>query len=610
MPKMSDIRAQFPMYDGVSDDQLLLGLHKKYYSDIPIAKFSAAIERDTEKQRADKELTDSMSTGDKFFSGVGKAAADLGRFGKRVGNMVGLGDYDQAAAQEDARLDKPLMNTGAGLAGNIAGNVALTAVPGYRAAQAGTAGVRALAAGPGFARGAFQTAAPYLGAAGSGAAIGAATTPDDMGKGATLGAAFGAGGELAGRVLPAAWNAGKAVLVEPFTQTGRERILKRTLQGIATNPDEVARVAGGQPRILTPGSRPTLAEATMDPGIASLERQFPQEMAETYAANNAARVRSLESLGETPEALQGLQRSRAAVANENYTPVLNAAPELPITPSLERLMQRPVVRDAFAAGRQLAENLGESPDAGMTAARGLHYAKLALDTAFKTPGSPLAAHGQRAIALNKQALLQELEHFAPGYNAASQSFRTHSAPINAAETGNLLFNRSTGAMPNAAGDVPVMAGKLANALRNGDDIARSATNFDQATLRGTLGDTGVARAEAVAADAARAANAQTVGRGVGSPTAQNLAAMNALRRLTGPLGMPESFLTSQFAGMVSGALGVPYRLTQDQSKELLVRALQDPRLAARIMNARDPRTVLEALQPFAAQAATQLGVQP
>jgi len=202
-----------------------------------------AVERDTERAAADKELTGSMGLGKQMLAGAGKAFSDLGGAAKRVANMAGVGGYDQSAAQADAALDRPLMATGGGLAGNIAGEIALTAVPGYRAQQGLTRAMRAAAAGPGVARGVATTVAPYLAAAGAGAGVGAATNPADMAHGATVGGAAGTLGEVVGRAAPAVWNAGKALFIEPFSQTGRQRILKRVKQFremyVASNLSEV-----------------------------------------------------------------------------------------------------------------------------------------------------------------------------------------------------------------------------------------------------------------------------------------------------------------------------------------------------------------------------------
>lgn len=63
--------------------------------------------------------TEGMSGTQKFLAGAGKAFVDVGR---GVGQLVGL--TSQSEINEAKVLDAPLMKTGAGIAGNVAGNVA------------------------------------------------------------------------------------------------------------------------------------------------------------------------------------------------------------------------------------------------------------------------------------------------------------------------------------------------------------------------------------------------------------------------------------------------------------------------------------------------------
>lgn len=66
-----------------------------------------------------------MSMYDKFMAGAGKAIVDTGR---GIGSLVGL--TSQQDIDEAKRLDAPLMDTGAGLAGNVVGNLATMVGPG------------------------------------------------------------------------------------------------------------------------------------------------------------------------------------------------------------------------------------------------------------------------------------------------------------------------------------------------------------------------------------------------------------------------------------------------------------------------------------------------
>jgi hypothetical protein len=138
--------------------------------------------------------TEGMSTADKFNAGVGKSIVDTGRgiyqLGASLGHAMGVvPDEKMRQIQQDAEdqktQDAPLMNTGAGMAGNIAGGAAqVAAMPELLPEK--------------------LAAAPVLNAAGSGALFSGAqpTTGDESrGANAAIGAAGGAGGELFGRAL-------------------------------------------------------------------------------------------------------------------------------------------------------------------------------------------------------------------------------------------------------------------------------------------------------------------------------------------------------------------------------------------------------------------------
>ena len=109
---------------------------------------------------------------DRFLSGAGKAVSDMGNGVRQIGAMVGIGDSAkvQADIDETKKLDKPLMDTGSGMAGNIAGNVAAAVLPAGALAR-GAQGVGALRTAN--AARAFVNPTTYMGAAGAGASLGA-----------------------------------------------------------------------------------------------------------------------------------------------------------------------------------------------------------------------------------------------------------------------------------------------------------------------------------------------------------------------------------------------------------------------------------------------------
>jgi len=610
---MSSIREEFPMYADVPDDQLLIAVRKKYYSDIPMGQFVQGIQFDA------PDPTKDMSTSEKFLAGMGKSFADIGRTGQRLANMVGIGDYDQKAAQEEADLDKPLMATGAGATGKFTGDLALTAVPGYRVQQGITTGIRGAATMlPRAVAATSRGAAPYVGAAGSGAAVGAALSPEDLSGGALIGAASGVAGEAVGRVLSAAYRGGKAIF-EPLTERGRERILRRTLERYATDPAAV-RAAAQNPQVLVPGVTPTLAEATLDPGIAQLQRGAMSASPDVASALAESRGRQVAGYRNVLDDLAGNQGQRASAeaaresaANRLYG---NAyAGGLNMTPALEKqasdLMQLPAMQQAVSAARTRAANRGMNLTDAAGSVQGLHFAKLELDDMISA--ARRAGRGGEASDLMgvQQRLLSFLEQASPDYGAARRTYAQMSRPINQMDIGQQLRDRALPPLDDLSNGAlsRVNANRYAQALRNADQTARQATGRTGATMADVMDPAQMARLQGVGQDMARYASAQELARVPGSPTAQYLGAQNVIRQFLGPLGIPQSAADSMIGRVASGLLGFPFRITQSQTEQLLAQALTEPAVAARLMAARDPRTVMEILQPFAAQFAVQASTQ-
>lgn len=608
--KLSDIRAQFPMYGDLSDEQLLMGLRKKYYSDIPASRFYDRIDFDTQRM----DPTAGMSTFEKVAAGFGKSAVDLGRTVKRIGNMVGIGDYDQAAAARDAELDKPLMATTAGKVGNIAGDVALTAVPGYRAQQLATKGLTAGAKMlPQAAVRSSTAAAPYLGAAGAGAAVGAATTPDDLSGGAGMGALAGAGGEVVGRLAAAGYNAGKAAL-EPLTAAGRERVLKRTLERFESTPGAVTRSVNAPQYV--PGVTPTLAEATMDPGIAQLQRGAMANSTPIANALSDARGSQIAGYRQVLDDLAGndgkrefFEQARNTAADQLYARA--RAEGLSMTPELQarmaELMKRPSIQQAVAEARQrgLEKGMNIADPRGSVAGLETVVDRLGgMIGKAKTAGDSDLA---KALTNTKNELLDVMGQASPAFGEARRTFIEMSRPVNQMAIGQQLRNTALPALDELSQGAlaRVNANSYATALRNADKTAAKATGLRSATMADVLEPQQLAAVEGVGKDMARYAAAQELGRVPGSPTAQYLAANNVVRQFMGPLGLPSSMADALVGSISNGLLGLPYKMTQSQTEQLLARVLTDPQTAAKIMQAKDPRTIAEILQPYAAQASVQ-----
>ena len=151
---------------------------------------------------AGQDPTQGMSTEEKLAAGAGKSVMDLWSGVKQI-----FGQESRADVDAQRKLDIPLMHTGAGLAGNIAGNVAMATIPaGLAADAAGAVGLGRTAAALG------SVANPgTLGAAGASGAIQGALQPvgtqDSRLWNTVAGAGMGAAGNLAARGAAAAGSA-------------------------------------------------------------------------------------------------------------------------------------------------------------------------------------------------------------------------------------------------------------------------------------------------------------------------------------------------------------------------------------------------------------------
>jgi hypothetical protein len=149
------------------------------------------------------DVTADMSGTDKFLAGAGKAFVDLGRGAKQ---LIGMGD--QAEIDNAKERDAALMKTGAGLTGNIAGNVAAflptAAIPGANTITGGGL---------------------------IGAGVGA-LTPTATGDSRAMNMGLGAGGGAAGSALVK----GVSRVLNPQTSEPVKRLIS---QGVNPTPGQI-----------------------------------------------------------------------------------------------------------------------------------------------------------------------------------------------------------------------------------------------------------------------------------------------------------------------------------------------------------------------------------
>lgn len=258
---IKEIREKYPQYSDLSDAALVKGLHNKFYPDMKYDDFLRKIDftgSSVDPGKVKSPLED-MSGTQTFLAGAGKAFSDIGRGAAQI---VGAGPSSEQVKQIRSR-DAELMNSGAGMAGNLAGNVAATlpvlAIPG---------------------------ANTYTGAALLGGALNAAQPLTDeesrmkeIGKGALFGAGGQAAGKLVGRVL------------SPQTSAEAKDLLK---QGVKLTPGQIL------------GGMAQRAEdaATSVPVLGDFIKGAQRRGIESF--NDAAVNRSLAPIGvQLPKGIKG-----------------------------------------------------------------------------------------------------------------------------------------------------------------------------------------------------------------------------------------------------------------------------------------------------------------
>lgn len=253
-----------------------------------------------------QDPTEGMSGTEKFLAGTGKAFMDVAR---GAGQLVGA--VSQKDIDEERRLTEPLMRSGAAKAGNILGNVAAFAPTALIPGANTYAGAALIGAGSGLLAPVGSDEDSIVTGKLKSSGINAALAP------ATI---------LGGRAIGGAIQGGKSVL-EPFYQSGQNQIVGRTLSRFSENPTALAAQArAAQPPVA--GVQQTFAEATMDPGAATLQRAAQSISPDTaialqnrQLANNAAMVDALKSIGGDQAAMDAAIAARKQATAPLYSAV-------------------------------------------------------------------------------------------------------------------------------------------------------------------------------------------------------------------------------------------------------------------------------------------------
>lgn len=480
--------------------------------------------------------------------------------------------------------------------GRVAGNVAATlpvggvlgaGVKSVSAAPVAQALGDAIASG-GFKGGQVAADAPFVakainlltrmtGGAINGGASSALVDPSHAATGAAVGAALppaliGAG-KAAGYVGRAAGS-----IVKPFTPSGQEQIADNIIRKFAQGGPTTVNAAE-----IVQGSKPTLAEATGNAGLATLQRGVrdirPNAFVEREGLNDTARTALFDEVAGDAGKLAFFRADRAQTAEGLYGKALDPANQQQMTPFLKgqitQLLKRPSITEARKVAQQWAIERGEKPslDGSLQA---LHDVKTALDDKIAKAVQENQGGQVKALEATKNKLLMVMEKLSPDYAAARSTYAEMSKPVNAMET--LQGLRLTDAQGN------ITLAKVQNALRNlqaqidapGANSAKSVTAEQMQALT------------AIRDDLLRKSN-QSLGKSIGSNTFQNIATDNIISNVGG--GMLSSLAHKTGAAGVLGQVG---KLAYSGPNEAIRNKLVDKML--------NPASAQQALSPQQLQA--------
>lgn len=424
-------------------------------------------------------------------------------------------------------------------------------------------------------------------------------TAGERGGRAALGAAVGA-------AIPGLVGVAKTAksFAEPLYQSGREAIAGRLLNRVAgDNAPQIAQRLS-QASELVPGSMPTAAQVAESGGIAALERAASQANPEAYTTRAmeqaAARSRALRGVAGDDAQMAAADAARKAATADAYQAATGAT--YAIDGELQDLLKRPVMQQAMARAKSMAENQGrpfqltpnipKDPllaaggiqrqalgDKGVVTGQGLQDLKMAIDAMLSDPASGIAGKEGDIVKGLRGKLIGWMEDRNPEFKAARTQYAELSKPIDRMKVGRYLEDKVAPALADYGALGQETGATFARALRNADQTVRGATGFrGNSSLEDLMGPQ-MGTLNAIAADLARKSNAQNLGRGVGSDTFQKIAMSNIAEQS----GMPR---------MMGGLLSLPgvsratrwvYQDADKQMQGLLSDSLLNPKQTAGLM---------------------------
>jgi len=396
------------------------------------------------------------------------------------------------------------------------------------------------------------------------------------------------GGTIApGTMATAASRGGRAAVetVRPFTEAGREVIAGNVLRQLSAQPEAAITSALAYKPTIS-GYRPTTAQATRDVGLVAAETPIRAlDVTGKFAAQasqaNQARTNILDRMAKDKEALTGAIAKRdevadplreAAFAKSTITPEeLQSQVGDTVGNTIKGILAsgpgaRKPVKDAMAFASERLKD-GTDPQRLYEVRKDLRDAAQGL---LNKEGSAYNL-AKKELETVIRSVDDVLESSAPGYKEYLSKYAASSRGIERLEAVQDFRKRVLSTTPDIGrvGDFLISQPAFTRAIRSLEDDPKlgglSRTQFSVLQRVGKDLDDGVL---------ARAAKSP------GSDTFKNMSTANVIGGIVGKQIFGE---TSPFLNKVAAPLNWLYNGTDDAIREVLVDAMLDPKLAARLM---------------------------
>lgn len=571
---------------------------------------------DLQRRAAELPQADGTGTdGENFWAGMGKSFVDTGhglvQLGATASRMLaehtpdalggdraakfygGIERKLQAQEAERRQRDQPLTSTAAGKAGEVTGVLAQLLGPGI--ALRGTAA------------GAALLPRTVLGNVAQGVGMGALQPVADNGERGTnmlVGGGLGGLGAVAPKVVGGVARPTVNYLSR-FGQKGAEKQAARIIAGEAADRATLLRAAPSA----IPGVQRTLAEESLDPGLARLERNA-RSTGQGFDAidrnNNLARVNALRDIAGTPDDMAAAEAERhgmsepfrraamksVGVDTEALRGQLERAQNLysgrPAVQQTLRFVEQQLYRPATAA-----EKRAGFPDmVARDEVPGLYNVRKTLGDLMsgKLSGeAPAAQAATRELMMVRNGLDRAIGKTAPEFKGYLQAYREGSQPINRMQLGQHLIDKGAGGsvVDPVTGAPTLTPASFSRQASNLDAAAAAATGFRKAKAADILQPQDIAVIKAIQNDLERKSFAGTAGSGGNSHTFERQALENKLGAQAAN-GIP---VLGKFAGVLN-------KIADRRVQARVVYLLQNPGRARAVLQslpADERRVVQDAL---------------